>query len=61
MHKIDAKISISKGILSREVDGELIIIELESGKYFGLDEIGTRMWQHLTQHEKIEEVCSRLM
>ena len=29
----------------REFDGELVILDLDKGCYFGLDEVGTRVWQ----------------
>lgn len=61
MLTVDAKISIPEDVLFREVDGEAVLLNIDSGKYFGLDEIGTRMWQLLTEHEKIGDVCRRLM
>lgn len=60
MLTIDAKISIPEDVLFREVDGEAVLLNIESGKYFGLDEIGTRMWQLLSEHEKIGDAFSRL-
>ena len=42
------RIRISPSTLSREVQGETVLLQLDSGEYFGLDELGTRIWQLLT-------------
>ncbi len=37
-----------------EVEGEAILLNLENGQYYGLDEVGTRMWSLLAQHRAVE-------
>lgn len=37
-------ISRAEGKLSTELDGETVILDMESGQYVGLDIIGTRIW-----------------
>ncbi|MBN1400973.1 MAG: PqqD family peptide modification chaperone, partial [Anaerolineae bacterium] len=39
----DARAEISPGTLFRELDGEAVLLNLESGHYYGLDEVGTRI------------------
>ena len=41
---------ISTSVLSREVQGEAVLLHLDSGEYFGLDPVGARIWQLLTEH-----------
>ena len=41
---------ISTSVLSREVQGEAVLLHLDSGEYFGLDSVGARIWQLLTVH-----------
>ena len=38
------KVSIPDGVLVREMAGESVLLNLNSESYFGLDEVGTRMW-----------------
>lgn len=45
----------------REIDGESVLLELESGRYFGLDETGTRMWRALEQHREVREAYEELL
>jgi Coenzyme PQQ synthesis protein D (PqqD) len=42
---LDRTIRIPDHVLFRELDGEAVILNLESGVYFGLDPVGTRVWQ----------------
>src|SRR5471030_1114420 len=52
---------ISDGVVFRELDGEAVILNLDSGVYFGLDRVGTRVWQLLEQHGRVEEVVDHLL
>ena len=49
------KITISKEALSQEVNGETVILDLNSESYFGLDEVGTRIWQLLQEHGDVQK------
>ena len=41
------RFSISDEVLSQEVNGETLLLDLEGESYFGLNEVGTRIWQLL--------------
>ena len=38
---------ISDEVLSQEVNGETVLLDLDGESYFGLNEVGTRIWQLL--------------
>jgi len=42
---LEHAVRIADDVVFRELDGEAIILNLESGVYFGLDTVGTRIWQ----------------
>ncbi len=44
------RVRIPQRVVSREVAGETVILELGRGHYYGLDEIGTRMFHLLVEH-----------
>lgn len=48
----DTTISVSQGQLSSELDGESVILNLDSGVYYGLNEVGARIW------ELVQRPCS---
>jgi hypothetical protein len=52
-----SKVSIPKEVMSRQVGDELVILDLASGMYFGLDAIGTRIWQLVEAGKPLGEVC----
>ncbi len=45
----------------RDLGGEAVILELETGRYYGLDEVGTRMWCQLQQHGSLQEAGRALL
>ena len=56
-----ARVSIPEGVLHRDLDGESVILNIDSGRYFGLDAVGARMWHALGQTESIEHACEELL
>jgi hypothetical protein len=45
-------------IVSRELNGETVILNLETGNYFGLNNVGARIWKGLTEGKTREEICN---
>lgn len=39
----------SSEVVAREVGGEMVLLDLASGQYFGLDPVGARIWELLSQ------------
>lgn len=54
-------VSVPDHVLMRELDGESVILDLESENYYGLDEIGTRLWQVLITSETIGDANEKLL
>jgi len=42
---LDSSVSPSDDAVFRELEGESVLLNLETGMYYGLDEVGTRAWQ----------------
>jgi hypothetical protein len=49
-----ARVTVPEGVLVRELEGESVMLNLNSEFYFGLDEVGTRMWAVLTNANEIK-------
>jgi hypothetical protein len=45
----------------QELEGESVLLNLASERYFGLDEVGTRMWQALTTADSVEAAHAALL
>ncbi len=43
--RAEAMWKLSPDVVFRDLDGEAVILDLVSGTYFGLNEVGTRVWR----------------
>src|SRR3982751_2250343 len=46
---LDDRATVPDGVVSRELDGETVLLNLETGIYFGLDAVGTDMWRAIRE------------
>ncbi len=46
----------SDDVLFQEVGGEAVLLDLASEQYFGLDPVGTRIWQLLEKAQPLQSV-----
>ena len=53
---IGKTVKVLPEVLSREVSGETVLLDLNSEIYFGLDDIGTRIWQLIQEHSDLDKV-----
>ena len=53
-------VKVPDDVLSRELDGEAVLLDLRSGKYFGLNGTGALVWQLLKDGLEREEIAQRL-
>lgn len=44
---LDTRLSIPPQVMSRLVGDETVLLDLESGTYFGLDGVGKRIWESI--------------
>ena len=57
----DQRISVPADVLVQELEGESVLLNLRSERYFGLDEVGTRMWAVLSKSESIQQAYDTLL
>ncbi len=58
---LDQRVRVSDDVVFRELEGEAVLLNLASGMYFGLDPIGTRVWQLLGEHQMLRAVLERML
>ena len=51
----------SPDVLMQEFDGESVLLDLRSGQYLGLDELGTRIWQLLQTGSSFSRIAELLL
>ena len=58
---LNQKVTFAETVFAQEVDGEMVLLDMESENYFGLDEVGTAIWQAMQEKETLKEVFDVLL
>ena len=59
--QLSSRVSITADTLINVVGEESVLLNLKNEQYYGLDEIGTRMWQVLTSGLTIQQAIEQLI
>jgi hypothetical protein len=55
------RIRVPPDVLFQEVGGETVLLDLGSEEYFGLDAVGTRVWQLLSGGASVGQAIDALL
>ena len=58
---LNQTITLSPEVISQEVSGETVLLDLDSENYFGLDEVGTRIWQLIKETNDLAAIYQTLL
>jgi len=58
---LTSTVSIPPQVMARTVGEETVLLDLASGTYFGLDPVGTRIWQLLSEGKTVAAVCDNML
>lgn len=56
---LDRTVRINEETIFRELAGEAVLLQLKAGMYFGLDTVGTRLWQLIAEHGDLRRVFAQ--
>lgn len=48
-------------VVEAEIDGQVVMMSIEQGDYYGLDETGSRIWALLQDAMDVKTLCHKLM
>jgi hypothetical protein len=54
------RVQVPSDVLLSELDGESVLLNLKTETYFGLDQVGTRMWSLVTTADSIQAAYEAL-
>jgi hypothetical protein len=57
----DSVVVAIKSQVSCQVDAETVILQFNKGLYFGLDEVGTLIWNQIQQPRKVQEIRDAIL
>lgn len=60
MVTLQTRVRPRESVLFRDLAGEAVLLELDSGTYFGLDEVGTSFWNELVSRESLDAAVGAL-
>jgi len=61
MMSLSRKVIFPDTVFAQEVDGEMVLLDMNSENYFGLDTVGTDIWQAIQEKETLQDVFEVLM
>jgi hypothetical protein len=57
---LDSVVAVSEDAVFRELDGQSVLLNLATGMYFGLDAVGTHVWQLAAENGSLRWISQRL-
>lgn len=61
MLTLTQKVAVKPDILVQDMGGELVLLNLDSEEYFGLDDVGNAMWSCLKESDSLQVAYDRLL
>jgi hypothetical protein len=58
---MDSNVVVAKDQMSSNLGGEIAVLGLKTGKYYGLDAVGARIWELIQEPRTIEGVRDVLL
>jgi hypothetical protein len=58
---LDDRLVIPSTVVARDLDGETVMLNLDTGIYFGLDPVGSVIWNQLREPTRLRSVRDRLL
>ena len=47
-------------VFANEIDGEVVMMNIQTGKYYGLDEVGSRIWEMMEYKIQVKNIIEQL-
>ena len=55
---LDTKLTVPPQVMSRLVGDETVLLDLASGIYFGLDGVGKKIWESVTDGQTLAQAAA---
>ncbi len=57
----DSQVQRNPKLLANQMDGEIVMMSIANGEYYGLDEVGSRIWELMEKPVSIDNLVEQLM
>ena len=58
---LDTRLTVPPQVMSRLVGDETVLLDLASGIYFGLDGVGKKVWEAVTEGRSLGEAATAIV
>jgi hypothetical protein len=58
---LNTVVSKNQQIISSKMDDEVVMMSVEKGNYYGLNRVGSEIWEKLTEPVTVAGLCDKLM
>jgi hypothetical protein len=58
---LTAKPTITPGVMTRQLGEDIVVLDLSTGTYFGMDAVGARIWQLMSEGLSLAEICTQML
>lgn len=55
------RLTVSEEVVVRDLGGEAILLDMATSTYFGLNAVGTRIWNLLVEHQRTDRIVPLLL
>lgn len=52
------RLSCPPEVLSRVLDGEAVLLQLDTGMYFGMNEVASKVWERIVEGATVREIVA---
>jgi hypothetical protein len=56
----DTFIQRRNDLLFNEIDGEVVMLSIENGEYYGMDQVGTQIWEIIENPISFKDLINKL-
>jgi hypothetical protein len=57
----DTLVKRSDDVIDAEIDNEIVVLSIAQGTCYGLNRVGSRIWNLLTKPSRIGDLCTTLL
>ena len=58
--ELPSRLIPSEGIVAQKLDNEIVLLDLNSSQYLGLNEVGARVWTLINEGRELDAIKSML-
>ena len=60
MQNFSSRMVAARDQISTELEGEVVVLNTKTGKYYTLDGVGTEVWRYLRDAVTVTELCEQV-